>query len=49
VALVGWVFVYASTGGLYIAIGAGTLAVGVVVFLIWAARRNSWPFGPSES
>ncbi len=49
VALVGWVFVYASTGGLYIAIGAGTLVAGAVVFLIWAAQRNSWPFGTSES
>ena len=28
VALVGWVFVYASTGGLFIAIGAATLVVG---------------------
>ncbi|MDB5306912.1 MAG: amino acid permease-associated region [Gemmataceae bacterium] len=44
VALVGWGFVYASTGGLFIAIGAGTLVVGAVVFLVWARRRNDWPF-----
>jgi amino acid transporter len=44
VALVGWLYVYASTGPLFIAIGAGTLAVGLVVFLVWSARRGAWPF-----
>jgi amino acid transporter len=45
VALVGWVFVYVTLGGLFIAIGAGTLLVGLVVFLIWARGRGDWPFG----
>jgi amino acid transporter len=49
VALVGWLFVYASTGGLFIAIGAGTLLLGLVVFLLWSARRGDWPFGPATS
>jgi amino acid transporter len=44
VALVGWLFVYAGTGALFITIGAGTLAVGAVVFLVWARRQNAWPF-----
>jgi hypothetical protein len=44
VALVGWLFVYANTGLLFIAIGAGTLAVGLLAFLIWAKRWNLWPF-----
>jgi basic amino acid/polyamine antiporter, APA family len=45
VALVGWLFVYISTGGLFIAIGAITLLVGFVVYLIWARRQGRWPFG----
>ena len=44
VALAGWLFVYATTGRLFIAIGAGTLIAGFVVFLIWAKRVGSWPY-----
>jgi amino acid transporter len=45
VALVGWLFVYVTLGGLFIAIGAGTLLVGLVVFLVWSRGRGDWPFG----
>jgi APA family basic amino acid/polyamine antiporter len=41
----GWLYVYVSTGRLYIAMGATTLVVGLAVFLIWAGRRGEWPFG----
>src|SRR5262249_48875676 len=44
-ALVGWLFVYRTTGWLFILIGAGTLAGGLVVFLAWASGREEWPFG----
>ncbi len=44
VALVGWLYIYATTGPLFIAIGATTLAAGLVVFLVWSARRGGWPF-----
>lgn len=44
IALVGWLFVYISTGTLFIAIGAATLVAGFLVFLVWAARRGEWPF-----
>ena len=44
VALVGWLFVYVSTGTFFIALGATTLAAGLVVFVVWAARRGEWPF-----
>lgn len=44
IALFGWLFVYVTTGRLFILIGASTLAIGVVVFLIWAKRRGDWPF-----
>jgi APA family basic amino acid/polyamine antiporter len=49
VALVGWLFVYAGTGWLFIAMGASTLAVGLVVFLVWAWRQYSWPFIRSDA
>ena len=45
IALIGWLFVYVSTGRLFIAIGAGTLVVGVVVFVVWSKRQGTWPFG----
>jgi amino acid transporter len=45
-ALVGWLYVYFAAGWLYIAIGLGTLAAGVVVFLLWARTQRTWPFGP---
>ncbi|MFO0850293.1 MAG: APC family permease [Gemmataceae bacterium] len=44
VSLVGWGYVYASTGRLYVLLGAGTLVAGLVVFLAWAYRRKTWPF-----
>lgn len=46
VALVGWVFVYATTGRLFVLMGAGTLLVGAVVFLVRARVRGEWPFRP---
>lgn len=44
-ALLGWVFVYATTGRLFVIMGAGTLLVGAVVFFIRAKVRREWPFG----
>lgn len=49
VALVGWMYVYLSTGRLFIAIGAGTLLIGFVVFLIWSKRQKAWPFEIAKS
>src|SRR5207302_7678769 len=48
VALAGWLFVYLSAGRLYVGLGLGTLAVGIVVFLLWSARRREWPFGGTD-
>jgi amino acid transporter len=47
VALAGWLLLYASSGGLYIAIGMATLTAGVLAFLLWSARIRSWPFEPA--
>jgi amino acid transporter len=44
VALVGWLFVYATTGWLFILLGAGTLLIGVIVFVVRAWRQREWPF-----
>jgi amino acid transporter len=43
-ALAGWLYVYATSGGLYIALGLATLVVGVGVFLLWSWRTGAWPF-----
>jgi hypothetical protein len=48
-AAAGWLYVYVSTGRLYIAMGATTLVVGLGVFLIWAGRRGEWPFGRGKA
>lgn len=44
VALVGWLFVYISTGTFFIAIGATTLVCGFGVFILWAMYTDQWPF-----
>lgn len=43
VALAGWLFVYLSSGWLYIALGALTLVCGLVVFLVRAFIAREWP------
>lgn len=44
VALVGWLFVYATTGRVFVVIGAATLAIGAIVFLVRAKMRREWPW-----
>jgi amino acid transporter len=39
-ALVGWVYVYLSSGWLYIGLGVATLASGVVAYAVWSARKG---------
>jgi hypothetical protein len=36
VALVGWVFIFATSGELYIIGGLGTVALGIVAYLVWS-------------
>lgn len=43
-ALGGWLYVYGSSGLLYIGLGAGTLMLGIIVFLIWSRQTRGWPF-----
>jgi amino acid transporter len=44
IALAGWSFLLLTSGWYLIALGFGTLALGVVCFLIWSWRTRRWPF-----
>lgn len=44
VALAGWLYVFAASGGLFIVLGLATLLVGVAVFLGWSRHTRQWPF-----
>ncbi len=49
-ALAGWLYVYLSSPQwLYIALGIGTLLVGVGAFLLWAKRVGGWPFAETKT
>jgi amino acid transporter len=40
VALAGWIFVFATSGGEAIGLGLATLGAGVVAYLLWRRRRR---------
>jgi basic amino acid/polyamine antiporter, APA family len=44
IALVGWVFVFATTQPPILLFGLGVLAVGVAGFAVWSWRGRTWPF-----
>lgn len=44
VALVGWIFVFATTDWSIILFGMGTLGLGLVCFTIWSWHTKQWPF-----
>ncbi|HUS12415.1 MAG TPA: APC family permease [Pyrinomonadaceae bacterium] len=43
-ALMGWVFVFATTGWRIIAFGLGSLVLGLLCFIIWSRKTSQWPF-----
>jgi amino acid transporter len=43
-ALVGWVFIFATTDWPIVLLGLGTLALGVIFFLVWSWYTRRWPF-----
>jgi amino acid transporter len=47
-ALVGWIYVYKSSGHTPIVFSLVILAAGLVAFLIWARAERQWPFGPKH-
>jgi amino acid transporter len=44
IALVGWIFIFATTDWQIILFGLGTLALGIVVYFIWSWHYRRWPF-----
>jgi amino acid transporter len=43
-ALVGWIFIFATSDWQIILFGLGTLLLGIIFFLIWSWRKRCWPF-----
>ncbi len=43
-ALMGWVFVFATTDWPIIVFGLGTLVLGLLCFVIWSHHTKQWPF-----
>lgn len=44
VALLGWVFIFATSDLYIILFGLGTLVLGVAFFFVWSWRSARWPF-----
>ena len=44
IALVGWIFIFATTPPNVIAFGLGALALGVLCFAAWSWKGRTWPF-----
>jgi len=47
IALIGWVFIFATTPWPVFVLGLGTLILGVVFFLVWSWYTERWPFAPA--
>jgi len=43
-ALLGWIFVFATTDWTIIAFGLGTLVIGILCFFLWSRHTKQWPF-----
>jgi hypothetical protein len=48
VALLGWIFIFATTPPTVIAFGLGALALGAVCFGAWSWKGRTWPFEARE-
>jgi hypothetical protein len=44
VALLGWIFIFATTPPTVIAFGLGALVLGAGCFAAWSWRGRTWPF-----
>ena len=49
VALLGWIFLFATTQLRVILFGLGVLTLGCVAFLLWSVKTSRWPFGAATS
>jgi hypothetical protein len=48
VALLGWIFVFATTQIRVILFGVGVLALGCAAFVVWSWRTGRWPFAVED-
>ncbi len=48
-ALLGWIFVFATSGVQIILFGVGVLVLGILAFLLWSWKTERWPFGLKEA
>ena len=44
VALLGWIFIFATTPPTVIAFGLGALVLGAICFAVWSWKGRTWPF-----
>jgi amino acid transporter len=49
IALAGWIFLLLTSGWKLIALGVGTLVLGVLGFFIWSWFTRKWPFQMSTA
>jgi len=49
VAVLGWIFVFATTQLMVIVFGVGVLALGCLAFLLWSWNTKRWPFSLEET
>jgi len=49
IALLGWIFVFATTQISVIFFGLAVLGLGVLAFLLWSWNTKRWPFGMAEA
>jgi amino acid transporter len=48
VALAGWIFIFATSGVLYVLSGLALVALGVTAYLLRARRTHEWPWRPTD-
>ena len=49
VAFVGWTFLFVTSEPKVIALGIGTLLLGVAIFFLWSWHGRRWPFAPEPA
>jgi amino acid transporter len=49
IALIGWIFIFATSDWYIILFGLATLCVGAIFFFVWSWRLQRWPFATEIS
>jgi len=49
IALVGWIFVFATTDIVIVLFGIGSLVLGAAFFLVWSRLTHRWPFAQERA